>query len=65
MYASIVQAVREYPGLTGAEMAARLDKSKEYTLPLLFQLKKYCGALRLPHPVWLVQLAGLGDTDMD
>jgi len=46
MYAAILQVVKENPGLTGAEISAQLGKSKEYTLPLLFHLKKYCGALR-------------------
>ena len=46
MYAAITQVVKENPGLTGAEIAARLGKSKEYTLPLLFHLRKYTGALR-------------------
>jgi hypothetical protein len=41
-----VEVVKGNPGLTGSELAVRLGKSKEYVVPLLFHLKKYCGALR-------------------
>ncbi|MDV3278729.1 MAG: hypothetical protein LYZ69_09760 [Nitrososphaerales archaeon] len=45
-YAAVIEVVKENPGLTGSEIAARLGKSKEYVIPLLFHLKKYCEALR-------------------
>jgi len=35
LYSDIVKVVRENPGLTGREIAARLSKSKEYVVPLL------------------------------
>ncbi|HEV2226171.1 MAG TPA: hypothetical protein VGR56_05125 [Nitrososphaerales archaeon] len=34
MYSAIAEVFREYPRLAGAEIAARVGKSKEYTLKL-------------------------------
>ena len=46
MYAEIVDFVKENPGLTRREIAARLGKRTEYVDSLLWRLRKYTGALR-------------------
>ncbi len=46
MYAEIISFVKENPGLTRSEIAARLGKRTEYVDSLLWRLRKYTGALR-------------------
>ena len=46
MMAEIIKVVRENPGLTGSEVAARLGKKDCYVVTLLWRLRKHTGALR-------------------
>src|SRR5712692_3015067 len=63
MYAEIVDFVKENPGLTRREIAARLGKRTEYVDSLLWRLRKYTGALRTEVSGY-VRTPGLEEVEM-
>lgn len=50
-----MKVVEDHPGLTGGKIAAKLGKHKEAVVNLLWNLKKYCDAVR-------VEKSGFGRT---
>jgi hypothetical protein len=60
MYAELISFVKENPGLTRSEIAARLGKRTEYVDSLLWRLRKHTGALRT-EVVGYVRTPGLGE----
>ncbi|MBI3859777.1 MAG: tyrosine-type recombinase/integrase [Thaumarchaeota archaeon] len=42
-----MSVIKENPGLTGSEIAAKLGKSKEYVVPRLWILKRYTQSVRI------------------
>jgi integrase len=45
LYLDVVKVVKENPGLTGSEIAQKLGRPAHSVTPLLWNLRKYCGAV--------------------